>query len=213
MLSSQVLSYNVLNCLFCTHLSHCGLHPSDTWKHLHHFHRCHLMKVYIFNFGNFSMLGHSSLQPSAVSPLVSDSSPLWQQPLHYFLGWEVLPVNETYWKDLHRNILQNELLQESFFRHPMMWLSSLMLACVRKVFFFWRNWICNLFTKKHPTVLGDVYCAWLWKESHGCSQTIPWLLLQHRGVRDQRRENCASAPAHSLRRMKSTAENSLPSAV
>lgn len=93
--------------------------------------------------------------------------------LHSFLGWEILPVNETYWKDLHRNVLQNGLVQESFFRHLTMWSSSSKLACVGKGFFFRRNWIWNLFTKKHPVVLGEVSRAWLWKERHSRSQTIP----------------------------------------
>lgn len=40
----------------------------------------------------------------------------------------------------------------------------------------------------------------------------PGSWFQHRGIRDQGREDGASAPAHSLTKMKSTAENSLPEA-
>lgn len=90
------------------------------------------------------------------------------------------------------------------------------MSLCQKGFLFQRNWIWNLFTSALPI---PPHPLWVWAKLTvaDCERTAmatvtqyPGSCFQHRGGRDQGREDCDSVSAPALMKMKSSAKNSCP---
>lgn len=146
---------------------------------------------------------------SSLTDLIVDNSHhlihLHFSNLHSFLGWEILPVNETLERPAQKR-LAKWISARVFFQASDDVIEQFKIGLCRKGIFLPEELNLESVHKETPRGIGGSFpCLAVKGEAQPLSDNT-----LHRGIRDQGRGDCASAPACSLMKMKSTAENSLP---